>query len=161
MKKLAILLFGEMGAGKSHFGRQLAERENCLFVEGDDCMPDDMHAVVKKFGVVTDEMTSKLVANLITTLTAMQRCCLGSADGVVLAQALYKERDRVALVEALKAAGYVVEVGWVRAGFLQNVRQLWARDRGLRWVLYWLASKPFFEYPKLTHVEVRNARTDD
>ena len=68
--------------------------------------------------------------------------------GVVVAQALYMEDHRYMLELRLARWGIEAQFIWVRVGLRQNIRQLWTRPRPLRWVLYWLMSKPFFQEPR-------------
>lgn len=64
---------------------------------------------------------------------------------VVVSQALYNANHRSMLVRWWQKMGHVVLVYRAHSGFWRNLRQLWRRDKGLRWVLFWLASKPWFE----------------
>lgn len=143
MKKFVIILFGEMGSGKSHLGRKIADREGVPFVEGDRYLPEDMRQAVSKFGVVTADMRARLVDQLVKQVTIWTY----AVDGIVLAQALYKAEDRERLHDRLRANGFVVEWAWVKPGFWRNLKQLWGRSKPLRWIGYWLASKPSFEPP--------------
>jgi gluconate kinase len=144
VKKFVIVLFGEMGSGKSYLGKKLADNMEVPFIEGDNYLPDDMREAVERFGRVTPEMVSHLVARL----AIQARIWLFDHDGIVLSQALYREKDRLELNRLLKAAGFVVEWAYVKPGFRRNFKQLLRRPKRTRWVLYWLLSKFAFEPPR-------------
>lgn len=149
MKKKIVLFVGEMGVGKTHRAKNYAASRDLRFIEGDWMMGEKMGAAVGKFGRVTREMREDLVER-------MKLQVLRAADeherGVVVAQALYKEEDRRALVDYWTKYGFLVVLIWVRAPFWQNLGQLWSRDRGLGWVYYWLASKLSFQKPTMAIV---------
>lgn len=126
------------------------------FVEGDALLHPDMRARVEKFLPPTREQLAYLVDAL-----QLQIAFIASAatnQGVVVSQALYRNEHRLPIIDYWKASGYDVECFWVRPGFWQNAKQLWNRRRGLRWTLYWLVSKPWFEKPDHPAVEHPNTR---
>lgn len=147
-----LILFGEMGSGKSFRAQRLSERANArgaevVYIEGDAYMPNDMYDAVKAFGKVTEGMRHELTNNLIEAIHANLK---GKAWGaqVVVSQALYFEVDRRWMQLRLSELGHVVEWRWVRVGWVRNMRQLLKRKNGLKWVAYWLLSKPFFQAPR-------------
>jgi gluconate kinase len=154
--KTLVILVGEMGSGKSYWGREFATLMDFKFIEGDDYLPPTMREAVDRFGRVTEDMKGMLLNGLRIVLhrELMQ---VRPHGGVVLSQALYNEADRQFLTRHFKAAGYTVDVYWVKPGFWRNLKQLWRRPRGLRWVLYWLMSKPWFEKPLAAYVIDRDA----
>lgn len=153
MSKSVVIVFGEMGAGKSYVGKRLADDLGFEFVEGDDLLPGYVKETVERFGAMTDTAIDDICSNIYEHVAMRLRFPI---KGVVVSQALYKEKHRKELVDAFKKCGYSVAVTWVRAGFWTNLKRLWSRPKGLRWVLYWLASKPFFEKPKMSHEAYNN-----
>lgn len=146
------IYFGEMGSGKSHNARLQARYTGIEFIEGDDVVifhPDVMERVVS-FKPLTREMVIRLTDSLIEqiVLTAKKH------SAFTVAQALYFDEDRLRIETELTIAGHVISWNWVRPGFLQNMRQLLSRPKGIRWVLYWLMNKPYFERPTHQHVEI-------
>jgi gluconate kinase len=138
--KIVILLFGEMGSGKSYWGKWVAAKHGFTFIEGDNYLPDDMRARTSRFRSVTRDMVNQLTAN-------MAKAVLDTPGNVVISQALYQNSHRKLLLDFWEREGYEFTACWVKVGFWQNLRQLWRRPRGMRWILYWLMSKPFFEKP--------------
>lgn len=144
--KYLLLVVGEMGAGKSFWASELAWQMDFGYLEGDDYLPPAMREAVARFGRVTEDMKGQLL-NRLKVVLHEELDKERPNGGIVLSQALYSEADRQWLIRHFRAAGYKVEVYWIKAGFWRNLKQLWKRPRGARWVLYWLMSKPWFEKP--------------
>lgn len=142
-----IVLIGEMGVGKSRLGRAIASHEEMgfEFVEGDDLAGPEMAQAIKDLRRITYDMVDDLVERMANHLWKRK---IEGCKGAVLSQALYRKRHRDNLRYLLERAGINVSFVWVKPRLLQHVRQLLSRDKGWRWVLYWLLSKPFFERPK-------------
>lgn len=153
MKKITIL-FGEMGAGKSYLGRKLAMLRGVPFVEGDAYMTKEMSEAVKKFKPLSKDMLGTYVK--ISLADAIKRETDKSRRGIVVSQALYTNELRRSLRAILEVWGFDVELLHVRVPFFQNIKQLWSRENGFRWVMYFLASHFFFEKPNHTHVAVKD-----
>lgn len=67
--------------------------------------------------------------------------------GVVVAQALYRDRNRIDLEMQLRDKGIEVEYIMIQTPFFQHMKQLWSRKSGFKWLLYGLRNKPFFQKP--------------
>ena len=141
----AIVLVGEMGAGKSTVGRRLAKGHGYDFVEGDDLAGPEMAAAIKDLRRITTGMVDDLVERMVDTLYIKKA---SGVRGVVLSQALYRKHHRDNLEFLLSRAGIEVQFIWVKPRLRQHIRQLLSRDGGWRWVAYWLLSKPFFQRPR-------------
>lgn len=154
-KKLIILLFGEMGSGKSYLAKSCAPPE-MEFVEGDELVPEYMREAVGKFKPVTADMRKGLVKNLKYTVAKIARDTAGM--GVVVSQALYRDEDRRELLDYWhNECCFAVTAYYVKTGSRwQNMRQLLKRPNGWRWVAYWLGSKPWFQEPTHSHIVLRN-----
>ena len=141
--KTVHIVFGEMGAGKNFQGERLAKRLKLPFFDGDDVVPPEMAERVHRFGFLPADMVSAFVAGPLFDAIVKR----SSDKGIVVAQALYRDKDRRALRGMLYAAGFDVCFALVRAPFVRNAAQIASRPKGFRWFCYWLGSKPFFERP--------------
>lgn len=148
MSKTVTILFGEMGSGKSYWGKKLSRTFGDDFFEGDSAIPDDMLEKVNNFQTIPRSMIENYLSIL---LNEIEYFIEKSSKGLVVSQALYKDSDRLDLANKLKALGYTVNFIWIKVGFIQNMRQLYSRENGLKWVFYWLMSKPFFQNPTHFH----------
>lgn len=148
-----ILLIGEMGSGKSYLGRYMAEKMGYCFIEGDSHASPEMKAAIDGFKIITKEMVDDLVVEMVEEVWA---CAESGAKGVVVSQALYMESHRQTFLRAIDR--FEVDMYWVKTPLIQHIRQLYSRPRGLRWILYWLMSKPFFQRPKGFYLVMRNKR---
>lgn len=145
MAKVIVVLFGEMGSGKSYMGKKIAQANGLDFIEGDDFIPFDMKERTDRFLPPTKQDLRGFVDTM--KLSAKLKA-IDSKNGIVLSQALYVNEHREELMEYWKKFGYDVDMLWVKVGFWRNLKQLWSRPKGLRWIIYWLISKPFFQKPK-------------
>lgn len=139
-----LVYIGEMGSGKSYHAERDAADLGYAFVEGDSLGSRVMQEAISEFKLITRSMVDDLVHSLALKLCAMK---YDGVRGVVVSQALYSKRHRESLRWLCSIPGIAVEFVWVKVGWIRNVRQLLKRERGWRWVLYWLTSKPFFEKP--------------
>lgn len=140
-QKTVILLYGEMGAGKNYQGSRLADALGFSFLDGDDALPSELVERVRSFKPLTPKQLDAFIqGNLFEAITQSSH-----PTGIVVAQALYLRSHRSALIERLRQHGFNVESRRIRVPFWQNVRQLWSRPNGAKWVAYWLLNKPFFQ----------------
>lgn len=146
--KTIYILFGEMGGGKNYHGERLAKIEGYSFFDGDDVVPPEMLEKVKNFEPLTREIVQNYISVLANAIA--DRAEDESVPGLVVAQALYFDEDRLFLESFLNCLGFKVKFIWVRARFWRNLKQIYSRPKGLRWVLYWLMNKPFFQKPTKT-----------
>ena len=150
--KNVFILFGEMGSGKNFWGERLAKLNNYVFYDGDLAAPPEMIEKVINF----QPLTREIIASFTQALT---KKVLEQADqhpGLVVAQALYFDQDRIQLRHVLEKHGYHVRFYWVHTGFWRNLKQIFSRPRGWKWVIYWLLNKPYFEVPTHGCFEIRN-----
>ena len=152
-KKEIIILFGEMGGGKNYWGEIYAYQLNYHFFDGDTVATPQMMERVSKFKPLNKE----IISNYLTILTSeiINRASV-SSNGLVVAQALYNNKDRISLKEKIEATGeFNVNFFWVHVPFLQNLKQIYSRPKGFRWALYWLINKPFFQKPTHTNFRIQ------
>ena len=148
-----VLFFGEMGAGKTYWAKEYqTEHPQLWFIEGDELVPVDMQAYVKKFKLPTKDMVERLVLRIanLPALTPVDSQC----KGFVICQALYRNGHREFLLNHWKRLGYNVQAVWIRVPFWQNIRQLLKRPQGWKWLAYWLLNKPFFQKPSHPYLEL-------
>ena len=138
-----IILFGEMGSGKNYWGSKIAKKKGYLFVDGDDFILPEMLDVVKRFRPIPEELLNAFVIRLSNEIAELAK----SHKGIVLAQALYFNKDRKFVARQLRKQGHTVKFKWVKVPAFRNMKQLFSRPLGTAWILYWLLNKPWFENP--------------
>lgn len=141
--KQIIIYFGEMGSGKTYNGRRTALDLRMEFFDGDDVATPEMRERIARFKPLTKEMIKPFIKRLTAAIVSLATMY----DGLVVSQALYSRSDRARLNATLTALGFKVEWRWVQTPLWQNMKQLYSRPSGARWVAYWLIHKPFFEKP--------------
>lgn len=141
MKNITIL-FGEMGGGKNYHGEIIANETNTPFFDGDEVVTPEMLERVKNFKSITRAMIINYV-NVLANAIADR----AEPNGLIVAQALYFDEDRLFLKKFLECLGYHVTFVWVKTSFWRNLKQIYSRKNGLRWVIFWLMNKPFFQKP--------------
>jgi shikimate kinase len=139
--KEVIILVGEMGCGKTYWGKKIANELGLEFYDGDKSLPYDMKDRVARFIPLTKEMVDDYIHNHLAPAIRW----LVKDDGLVVAQALYMKEHRDFLKKHLEKNGCVVTYWYLQTPFWQNLKQLWSRPKGFRWILYWLMNKPFFQ----------------
>jgi hypothetical protein len=148
-----------MGGGKSYHAQKSfvngMEGPTPQFLEGDSVLPPKMMELISNFKPLTKEMVTSFVKdNLYTEI--VKRLDTGyEYDSIVVSQALYSNQNRIDLIDMLSSANIEVIMVWVKPPFWRNLKQIWSRPNGLKWVLYWLMNKPFFEKPTHHHVVIK------
>jgi len=142
--KEVIILVGEMGCGKTYWGKEMARVMNADFFDGDDVLPPGMKDIVSKFRPLTKAMVDHYVHSWLAPaiIDGRNKSC---KVHLFVAQALYLKEHRDYLEKHLKENGIRVTYWYIYVPFWQNVKQLWSRPRGFRWILYWLMNKPYFQ----------------
>jgi len=137
-----IILFGEMGAGKNYWGSYLSKLNDMPFFDGDDVITPEMAERVSKFQALTPEIIGAYIEDLIYDISYR-----ATEKGLIVAQALYSDDNRKLIYSLLTQQGFNVQFYWIKTSFWRNLKQLFSRPRGLRWIVYWLMNKPYFEKP--------------
>jgi gluconate kinase len=137
-----IILFGEMGSGKNYHGEKLAKKLGYTFFDGDIVVTSEMAEKVSKF----KPLSRDIIKNYRRVLAEAIKEKAAQANGLVVAQALYSNQDRYYLHGFLSTKNNVKFI-WIKTSFFKNLKQIYSRPKGLRWVLYWLMNKPFFQKP--------------
>lgn len=144
---MITLLFGESGVGKTYLGKRLSEKTGVPFVEGDDFLPEQLRKKVEAGQTLTiAEVDSYVVDDFIPAIKKLYK----AGTNLIVSQALYMKRHR-ALFAAVFGSHNVRPV-WVVVPLRQQIKQLWNRKKGLRWIFSTLISKPFFEKPTRPHM---------
>ena len=149
--KTVYLFVGQMGSGKSWLGSRFAKRIKAHFYEGDDSLPPELKAKVERCAPLTREEVKKFVREHLwwdCLIGANQHGC------VVVSQALYNDSDRLWLTSRLRAWGCDVLFVHVKVPIWKNIKQLWGRRNGLRWILMWALSRSWFETPTHPCLEI-------
>jgi gluconate kinase len=139
--KTVIIIVGQMGCGKTYWGKLVAKQANHEFFDGDDVLTSAMREKVSHFRPLTKAMVDDYVRNHLAP-AIVQRA---GDDYLVVAQALYRKEHRDFLEKYLKENGCCVHYWYLWTPFWRNLKQLWSRPKGFRWVLYWLMNRPFFQ----------------
>jgi gluconate kinase len=139
-----IVLFGEMGGGKNYWGERIAAQKGYHFYDGDAAAPPIVVERVMQFKMLRREHIRLFVDVLCEEIV---RNTPPDASGMVVAQALYFDEDRKYLAASLQEKGFNVRFQWIRTPFWRNLRQVYSRPKGMRWAIYWLRNKRWFEHP--------------
>jgi len=129
------IFYGEMGSGKSYWGKKFAEFEGINFIEGDDFLPEALKHKVDRAQLLTPEEVDSYIRDcLIPALKKIDQ-------PTIVSQALYRREHRKLI------SNNVDNVEWVliTAPFFQHMKQLFSRKHGFKWVVNALLSKVFFE----------------
>lgn len=141
MKKV-LILFGEMGSGKNYWGEKFSQSYGLPFFDGDDVVTEEMRECISKFKPLNKDMIKRFVPLLANAIADR-----AEENGLVVAQALYTKRDREFIRQFLVCLGYDVEMRWIKTSLWRNLKQLYSRKNGMKWIVYWLVHKPFFQAP--------------
>lgn len=142
--KTLYFFFGQVGAGKTYCAKRFAKKIGAHFYDGDDSLSLELRSKVEK----VQPLTRSDIYGFITNYLAEDCVRLAeSHDVLVVAQALYNEGDRLWLGHTLRRFGIDTIFVHIRTPFWRNLKQLWSRKNGLRWIRMWLISKPWFEQP--------------
>lgn len=136
---MIYFLVGPMGVGKSYVGARLADDTGCHFVDGDMYLPDNMVKKVTNFQNLTpEEIDSFVINNLIPEVDKIET----ELPDILVAQALYRKRNRDMIKSHFGDRCAFIRV---KASFFTTVKRLLGRKNGLRWALYGLLNRPFFQ----------------
>ncbi len=149
--KNIIVLFGEMGCGKNYWGARVAQEMGYVFYDGDLAAPPEVVEKVSRFKLLDRELILDFVHQLCLVIIDK----VPATNGIVVAQALYFDQDRKYIKEELGRLGYHVSFQWVRPPFWRNLKQIYSRPDGFRWVVYWLRNKRWFQKPTHEYILIR------
>ncbi|KKN65708.1 hypothetical protein LCGC14_0478470 [marine sediment metagenome] len=152
---MIYILIGEMGVGKNYIGKMLANQLGCNFFDGDDALPANLKKKVANFQSLTlDEIEGFVKNNLIPQIEKEK----SDKIDLVVAQALYRS-DHRDIITAHFGQRLLSRVKWVYVkppSLFTHMGRLFSRDKGLRWALLGLLSKPFFQKPAIPIWTIEN-----
>lgn len=144
---MIIVLFGLSASGKNFVGETLAQHFNFHFWDADEALSPEMRARIEGKKPFTQEMRNQLADKIIETISSLKV----KHKNLVIAQALYKEQNRLQILMAHSEAKLV----WIRANSPNITSRLKLRDNDID-EEYADKIKPFFEEPKIVHGIIDN-----
>ncbi len=143
-----LFLFGQIGAGKSHCGRFLAQNFGLTFYEGDSEITPAMRTAIAGHSPFTPlmrlEFTDLLTQRIATLAGGTQNFCI--------AQALFKNRERHLLRARFPDLAFV----WVQADTRIIAERLSHRSGHVADLAYAEFANPYFETPDFAHHVIEN-----
>jgi len=147
-----LLLFGQIGSGKSFVGERLQRDFGIHYHDADDDLPVDMIAAVRAHQPITeamrDEFTEIIIARIGELALRHTHFCL--------AQALFKNRHRLRI---LTRCPTVMPV-WIRSTEALIRARLLERTGHLASAYYAEKINPGFEAPTMPHQAIDNFGND-
>jgi len=157
MKKI-IIVFGEMGCGKTYWSKKYAKNNDFEFWDGDSVITPAMLDKVTNFQPIPQHILDEYMDTLFNGIANRAEDC--KKETLLVAQALYRDEDRKELKAFLEAQGFEVIFWWLKNNWWRNIRNLLTRENGWKWVYYWLINKPFFQKPTHSHQIAYNVYED-
>ena len=149
---LKLLLFGQIGAGKSYLGQRLARDFGLTFYEGDHDITPAMRTAIATRAPFTPAMRlefADLIAHRIATLAA-------GPPSFCIAQALFKNIERHHIRSHFPNLTFV----WVRASSEVIADRLRHRPGHVADLAYAEFANPYFEPPDFPHCVIENDGDD-
>ena len=136
MIKSLIIVFGEMGCGKTYIGQIFSRHYNAGFYEGDDALNDWN----RRMGFYSKESVEKFVRDQLIPAIELQ---LQSYERLVVSQALYFEDHRQLIAHHFNKHGLIVQFIQIKTPVDQQKKQLLAR--GYYWLISAFLYRRYFE----------------
>jgi len=148
---MLYVVFGEMGTGKNYVGEKLAKHLGCEFFDGDTVIPKEMLEKVTKFKSLTAaDIDNYVYFHLIPEIGKRS-----NGKDLVVAQALYRNAHRDT-IEFFFGEENIKFVWLPVSSNTTHMKRLYGRNNGLKWMLYGLYNKFFFQKPETFKVKVIN-----
>lgn len=103
---MLIIAFGLPGAGKTFFSKILKEKYGFYFLEGDNALTDEMKDCITRKASFTQDMMDNFTRLLVNRIRVL-KSIFGSGQNIVVSQALFKQKNRLAIREAFPDAIFV------------------------------------------------------
>jgi gluconate kinase len=132
-------LVGPMGAGKNYVGELLAEKLNCKFIDGDDFLPKELKEKIFKFKPLSKSDLNNFIKEHLIPKVEQQSYI---HPDLVIAQALYRREHREIINKHFKGQCRFIKI---KTPLVTNLKRLLTRKKGIRWALYGLINRPFFQ----------------
>lgn len=134
---MLIIVFGEMGMGKTFVGKLIAERFQYHFYDGDDALKKDQK-------LLNRDDVDKFIDNQLIPSIEIE---LKKNTNLVMSQALYFEKHRKKIQEYFRDLTSVRFIHVLATDELQNQRLLKRSEAEGFWLPYAARSKRRFEGP--------------
>lgn len=153
---MIYFLVGPMGIGKNYMGEQLAADIGCEFVDGDSFISAGMAKKVASFKHLSlKDLDTFVTERLIPGISRLPlkpdhegRLVWEKQTDLVIAQALYRKRHRDLIRQHFGEDCVFIQI---KASLRTNLKRLLERKKGLRWALYGLLNRPFFQTKDLKY----------
>lgn len=101
---MIVFLFGQAGVGKNYVGKILAAQFGYYFWDADLALTPEMKVSIARKEIFTQEMRDHFTQIIIQNTQTLSL----NHEKLVVAQALYKEKNRNQLVEAFPQAKFIL-----------------------------------------------------
>lgn len=145
---MKLLLFGEIGSGKSFIGDLLAREFGLHYHDADTDLPPEIAGAIRRHEPLTDAMRDAFVDRIEARIAVLS----SAHSRFVIAQALFRNRHRARLLAAFPGLTFV----WVQSPSAQIERRLQMRTGHLATTYYASLVNPFFEAPTVPHHVITN-----
>ena len=150
---MKLLLFGQIGSGKSHVGALLSREFGFHYHDADQDLPDEIAKAIRRHEPLTDTMRDLFADRIIARIDLLSTLY----PNFVVAQALFKDRQRRRLLAAFPWLRLV----WVRSTPELIATRLQERTGHLASAYYASVVNPAFEPPGLPHLALDNLSNPD
>ena len=149
---MKIMLFGQIGSGKTHIGSLLNSRFRIHFHDADADLPPRIREAIQKQEPICDAMRDEFTEAIISRIQALE----ATHEHFCVAQALFKNRHRERVREAIPRLDFV----WVKSTPTLISERLQQRTGHLATAYYGEIINPQFELPTIPHRVIENAGED-
>lgn len=144
---MIYILFGKAGVGKTYVGRLLSQRFGFKSFDGDDVLTKKMKDAIYAGHIFTKKMLAEYISNLSRIIERFYH----DSRPVVLAQALYRNENRLALLKLFPLLRFVM----ISASDSVCYDRIKRREDGVS-IDYARKIRPFFEEPVHPVIEMKN-----
>lgn len=144
---MLYVLFGLAASGKNFVGQTIAHHANFYFFDGDTLLSDDMRKFIREKKPFTQEMRDNFANRMIEKISALKH----QYRNIILAQALYKEKNREQILKAFPEATFIL-IESTQANIIARLKK---RDD---WIDEAYAEKMriHFDAPLISHQVIKN-----
>ena len=100
---MLMIMFGLSGSGKNFTGELLSKEFGFYFFDADTVLPQDMQNYVAEKKSFTTEMRDRFTEIIIENISCLQK----EHENLIVAQALYKEKNREQISKAYPGAKFI------------------------------------------------------
>ena len=145
---MKLLLFGQIGSGKSHIGELLARDFGLHYHDADDDLPPEIAEAIRRHEPFTDAMRDAFADRIIARIALLSEV----HPRFVVAQALFKDHQRARLLAAFPDLRLV----WVHSTPALISARLEERAGHIASAYYASIVNPAFEPPSVPHLTLEN-----